>query len=139
MELYGINCLHINGRLTKDPEFKFAPNGHEYAIICLAKNFYDNKTKKQQPMYIDCFAYGAYLINAISSNLNYKKGATVVISGNIQGYNSRTNDSGESITTIKMNLNTIVHVEFPTIVKNEQNNNYNSNEPDMVNTTTPFD
>lgn len=135
MELYGINDLHISGRLTRDPEFKFAQNGNEYANISIAKSLY-SKSNPNQTLFIDCYVYGNYLINAIKNNPNYRRGAGVLVSGNIQGYKNRTNKTtNEELVTLKLNILTINQIEFPSISSDgppqQKFNNQNNNSSNM--------
>jgi single stranded DNA-binding protein len=137
MSLYGINEFHISGRLTRDPEYRSAQNGNEYANISIATSLY-SKSNPKQTLFIDCYVYGSYLINSIKNNSNYKRGASVFVAGNIQGYTNRVNKTtDENLTTLKLNVVSINQIEFPSVSSDNstspqtnQNNQYRVAEPD---------
>lgn len=115
MSLYGINDLQISGRLTRDPEFRSAQNGNEYASVSVAVSLY-SKSNPKQTLFIDCYLYGSYLINTIKNNSNYKRGAGVFVAGNIQDYTNRVDKTTDkNITTLKLSVVSINQIEFPSV------------------------
>ena len=81
-------CVML-GRLTKDTELKFTPNGTAVASFTLAVNRRFVKEGEQQADFINCVAWGK---TAEFCGNYFKKGMQVAVEGRIQ---TRTYDNKE--------------------------------------------
>lgn len=75
-----MNRVEITGRLTKDPDIKFASTGTCIAIFSLAENIYNKKEKKATPQFHNIVAFGK-TAELIGNTL--QKGSQIHIGGNI--------------------------------------------------------
>lgn len=89
-----MNTVNLIGRLTKDPEMKYTPNGKAHARFVLAVNRpYTNSDGEREADFINCSAW-----EKIAENIaNYvKKGYLIGVTGRIKTSNF-DGENGEKV------------------------------------------
>jgi single-strand DNA-binding protein len=79
-----LNLVHLGGRLTRDPQVRYTPNGTAVAEIGIAVNrFYsgDDGERKEVVTFVDVTLWGR---QAEVAQEYLKKGAQVLIEGRLQ-------------------------------------------------------
>ena len=92
-----MNKVILIGRLTRDPELKFAPNtGNAVVRFTLAVNRRKQKDKDQEADFINCVAFGK-TAETIAQYL--LKGNQIALEGNIRTGSYDANDGTKRYTT----------------------------------------
>lgn len=76
-----MNCVVLVGRLTKDPEIRYAASGTGVCSYSLAVDRRFKKDGEPEADFIDCVAFGK---TAEFANTYFKKGMRVAVNGRIQ-------------------------------------------------------
>lgn len=99
-----LNKVMIIGRLTKDAELRYTPQGTAVTTLSIANN---KKVKRdnewvQEAYYFDCTMFGKS-----GENLNkyLKKGKQVAIEGELQQDRWNDKDTGARRSKVKINVN----------------------------------
>lgn len=92
-----MNQVVLMGRLTKDPEVRYAQNDQQTAIAryTLAVDRRKSQDGKQEADFIQCIAFGK---NGEFAEKYLKKGTKIAITGRIQT-GSYTNNNGDKVYT----------------------------------------
>ena len=130
-----LNRVVLVGRLTRDPELRYTPNGVAVANFNIAVNRpFTNQQGEREADFINCVAF-----RKIAENLaNYqKKGNLIGIDGRIQTRNYEGQD-GKRVYVTEIVADSVQFLEFN---KNEGNNsqsNQNANTGQTRTDDNPF-
>ena len=75
------NFIHLQGNLTKDPEYKTTKTGKELAVIRVAVNQRLSK-ENEETLYIDVNAWGWHV--PYCKNVSLGKGDKIMVTGRLQ-------------------------------------------------------
>jgi single-strand DNA-binding protein len=90
-----MNKVILMGRLTRDPEVRYAQNNNAYARFSLAVDRRFKKDGEQDADFISCVTFGK---NAEFAEKYLKKGTKIALTGRIQT-GSYTNKEGQKVYT----------------------------------------
>ena len=104
-----INKIVVVGRLTRDPELRFTPNGSAIVkfSIAIGRSYTVNNEKKDEVSYVDVTAWGKF---AEMIGQYYKKGQRVAIDGKLQ--QSRWEQDGQKKSKIEIVADNIQPLSF---------------------------
>jgi single-strand DNA-binding protein len=127
VELEQVNQVSLIGRLTKQPELKYTPNGVAVVTFTLAVNRnFTNQTGEREADFINCVAWKRLAENVA----NYlKKGSLAGVVGRIQTRNFEGQD-GRRVFMTEVVANEVDFLE-PASQSQNQNGNQNSRNQDQ--------
>lgn len=114
-----MNSVNLVGRLSKDPELRFAAgSGNAIArfTVVVNRKFKDKKTGKYEADFINCLSFGK---QAETIAQYFQKGSSISLTGHIQTGSYEAQDGSKRYTTD-------VLVESFEFVGNKNNNNQNN-------------
>ncbi|KHD85669.1 single-stranded DNA-binding protein [Heyndrickxia ginsengihumi] len=114
-----LNRVVLVGRLTKDPDLRYTPNGHQVATFTLAVNrTFSNQQGERQADFINCVVWRKLAEN-VANYLN--KGSLAGVDGRLQ---TRTYDdkSGKRVYVTEVIAESVQFLESK---KNNQSGNQN--------------
>lgn len=121
-----INNVTILGRLTRDPELRYTPNGVAVANFGIAVNRpFTNQQGKREADFFNVIAWRKLGENVASY---MKKGGQIAVSGRLQSRSYETR-SGEKINTVEI---VAENVQF---LNNTENRNKKQSQSDPQNAT----
>lgn len=103
-----LNCIILQGRLTKDPELRYIPSGKAKCSFALAvKRDYKAADGSYQTDYIDCVAWGktAEIVSQWST-----KGKMVIARGRLEGHDWE-DKNGNKRRTWEVNCDSVNFVD----------------------------
>ncbi|MGB9694492.1 MAG: single-stranded DNA-binding protein [Caldisericaceae bacterium] len=79
-----INRMFLSGRLTKDPDIRYTPNGSEVATMSIAVNR-SFKTKDSEEWQEETFFINIITWNRLAERVekNFKKGMPIIVEGRL--------------------------------------------------------
>ena len=125
-----MNNVNLIGRMTKDPEMRYTPNGVAITRFTLAveRLFIDKNSGKREADFINCVAWKKSAENVA----NYcKKGSQVGVTGRIQTRNFEGKDGNRVYMTEVVCDN----VQF---LSTSNNNGQNKGKTDNSNQSNPY-
>lgn len=92
-----MNSVNLVGRLTKDPDMKYTPNGNALTRFTLAVNrIFTNQQGEREADFINCLVWGKSAENVA----NYlRKGNLTGVTGRIQTSNFENEEGGRTFIT----------------------------------------
>lgn len=135
-----LNRVMLVGRLTKDPNLKFTPNGLSVTRFTLAVNrTFTNQQGEREADFIQCVVWRRLAENVA----NYlKKGSLAGVDGRIQTRNYEGND-GKRVYVTEVVAESVQFLEPRNATKGQQINNYEpsykSNYDESFNSIGQFD
>lgn len=113
-----LNKVFLIGRLTRDPELRYTPNGQAVATFGLAVNreYVSKGEKKEETCYLNLVVWGK---QAEVCAEYLKKGNLIFVEGRLQ-YRSWETDEKEKRTTIEVRVERFQFLEKPSIEITEE-------------------
>ena len=125
-----MNTLILSGRLTKDAELKYTPQGTPIANFSIAVNDYKGKDADEATYFFECFAFGSRW-EKLSSHLT--KGKKIIIKGKLV-QQTWVNQDGQKRSSVKIQVD---ELDFCGGSNNQQNGQGAQNAPHQSTTETP--
>ncbi|NRG44252.1 single-stranded DNA-binding protein [Bacillus sp. CRN 9] len=130
-----LNRVTLNGRLTKDPELRYTPNGVAVATFTLAVNrTFTNQQGERETDFINCVVWRKPAENLA----NYtKKGSLIAVDGKIQTRNYEGQD-GKRVYVTEVIAEGIIFLDTKASNNNLSNNNNQSSSNQNNSQRDPF-
>ena len=121
-----LNNVVIVGRLTRDPEVKYTPNGQALARISIANNtsYTQNNELKEYVNYFDATVWGNQAVNC---QKYLRKGSQVVIQGRLRQDRWEDKTTGKTVSKVEIQADSIQFLGSAN-GNGGQNNQYNNNQ-----------
>ena len=121
-----MNKVCLSGRLTRDPELRFAA-GSGTAVtrfsLAVRRNIKDKNTGKYESDFVNCVSFGK---QAETIAQYFQKGSQIAVTGHIQTGSYNAQDGSKRYTT-DIFIETFEFVGNNNQNNNNQNNNFNNN------------
>lgn len=121
-----MNKVCLLGRLTRDPELRFAA-GSGTAVtrfsLAVRRNIKDKNTGKYESDFVNCVSFGK---QAETIAQYFQKGSQIAVTGHIQTGSYNAQDGSKRYTT-DIFIETFEFVGNNNQNNNNQNNNFNNN------------
>lgn len=130
-----LNSVVLIGRLTKDPELRYTPNGVAVTSFTLAvdRNFKNSKGEKEAD-FINVITWRRLAENVA----NYLgKGRLCTVEGRIQTRNFEDSE-GKRVYITEVNADNVVFLDYGNEKKNKQHNEEVENSIDISDEDLPF-
>lgn len=107
-----ISITTMNGRLVKDAELRYTPNGTAVLSFTVANNrsFKKGEEWKTDVLFLDCVAWSDY---AEKLNGKLTKGMLVSVSGRLKQENWTDKDSGKDMKKISLTIQSVQKLSKP--------------------------
>jgi len=139
-----INNITLSGRLTRDPELRYTPNGSPVVKIPIAFNkvYMLDGEWKEESYFIDVTAWNKL---AETSAEKLKKGSPIIVEGTLRT-RTYTNKENQNVKIVEINANRIHILEksdfYQDSTASSQNQNKSGNtfiaEPEVTDDDVPF-
>lgn len=125
-----INSANITGRLVRDPDLRYTPNGVAVANFTVAV---DDPFNQDKTNFINCVAW-----KKTAENLaNYqKKGSLIGVSGRIET-RSFDNQEGKKVFVVEVVANQVAFLDSKPKQENQQQQNIQQNNSPLENAGEP--
>lgn len=119
-----LNRVVLVGRLTKDPELRYTPNGAAVATFTLAVNrTFANQSGEREADFINCVAWRRQAENVANF---LKKGSLAGVDGRLQTRNYE-NQQGQRVWVTEVQAESVQFLEPKNSGSGQQNNQKDSN------------